>query len=83
MALFGSDESATANRFSGTRLYFGIGFTAAIDRFMSIFFQLEGLPFADELNYEPRQAFMEPYNGALIADKDHFVYGMGGITLKF
>ena len=28
-------------------------------------------------------AFMEPYNGALIADNDHFVYGMAGITLKF
>ena len=25
---------------------------------------------------------MEPYNGALIADKDHFVYGMGGISLE-
>ena len=82
MALFGNVDPNT-NRYSGTRLYFGIGFSAAIDRFTSIFFQLEGLPFADELNYEPRQAFMEPYNGALIADKDHFVYGMGGITLKF
>ena len=83
MALFGTSDPQFGARYSGTRLYFGIGFTAAIDRFMSIFFQLEGLPFADELNYEPRQAFMEPYNGALIADKDHFVYGMGGITLKF
>jgi hypothetical protein len=82
MALFGNVDPNT-NRYSGTRLYFGIGFSAAIDRFTSIFFQLEGLPFADELNYEPRQAFEEPYNGALIADKDHFVYGMGGITLKF
>ncbi len=83
MMLFPGSDPQFGARYSGTRLYFGIGFTAAIDRFMSVFFQLEGLPFADELNYEPRQAFMEPYNGALIADKDHFVYGMGGITLKF
>ena len=83
MMLFPGSDPQFGTRYSGTRLYFGIGFTAAIDRFMSVFFQLEGLPFADELNYEPRQAFMEPYNGALIADKDHFVYGMGGITLKF
>jgi hypothetical protein len=76
-------QDPNGNRFSGTRLYFGLGFTAAIDRFMSVFFQMEGLPFADELNYEPRLAYMEAYNSALIADKDHFVYGMGGVTLKF
>ena len=28
-------------------------------------------------------AFMDAYNGALIAKNDHFVYGMAGITLKF
>jgi hypothetical protein len=83
MMLFGTEDPQFGKRFTGSRLYFGIGFTAAIDRFMSIFFQLEGLPFADEFNYEPRKAFMEAYNGALIADKDHFVYGMGGISLKF
>ena len=73
----------TRNRFSGQRLYFGIGFTAAIDRFTSFFFQIEGLPFADQLSYKPRLAFMGTYNGALIAKNDHFVYGMAGITLKF
>ena len=67
------------NRFSGQRLYFGIGVTAAIDRFTSFFFQIEGLPFADQLSYKPRLAFMDAYNGALIAKNDHFVYGMAGI----
>jgi hypothetical protein len=81
-ALFG-DVDPQNNRFSGQRLYFGIGFTAAIDRFTSFFFQIEGLPFADQLSYKPRLAFMDSYNGALIAKNDHFVYGMAGITLKF
>jgi hypothetical protein len=82
MALFGNVDPNN-NRFSGQRLYFGIGFTAAIDRFTSFFFQIEGLPFADQLSYKPRLAFMDAYNGALIAKNDHFVYGMAGITLKF
>ena len=64
-------------------IYFGIGLTAAIDRFTSFFLQVEGLPFADQLSYKPRLAFMDAYNGALIAKNDHFVYGMTGITLKF
>jgi hypothetical protein len=81
MQLF--DEDPTNNRFSGQRLYFGIGISAAIDRFTSFFFQIEGLPFADQLSYKPRLAFMDAYNGALIAKNDHFVYGMAGITLKF
>jgi hypothetical protein len=81
MQLFDADPNT--NRFSGQRLYFGIGVTAAIDRFMSFFFQLEGLPFADQLSYKPRLAFMDAYNGALIAKNDHFVYGMAGISLKF
>ena len=72
-----------SNRFTGQRLYFGIGVTAAIDRFTSFFFQIEGLPFADQLSYKPRLAFMDAYNGALIAKNDHFVYGMAGISLKF
>jgi len=83
MELFGNEDPANGARFGGQRLYFGIGFTAAIDRFTSFFFQLEGLPFADQLSYKPRQAFMDAYNGALIAKNDHFVYGMAGITLKF
>src|SRR6476659_8754329 len=81
-ALFG-DVDPNNNRFTGQRLYFGIGVTAAIDRFTSFFFQLEGLPFADQLSYKPRLAYMDAYNGALIAKNDHFVYGMAGITLKF
>jgi hypothetical protein len=77
------DADPNSNRFSGQRLYFGIGITAAIDRFTSFFFQVEGLPFADQLSYKPRLAFMDAYNGALIAKTDHFVYGMAGISLKF
>jgi len=80
-ALF--DKDPNNNRFSGQRLYFGIGITAAIDRFTSFFLQIEGLPFADQLSYKPRIAFMDAYNGALIAKNDHFVYGMAGISLKF
>ena len=49
---------------------------------MSVFFQLEFLPFPDQFSYEPRQAFKETYNGALIADKDHFVYGMARHLLE-
>ena len=81
MQLF--DKDPNSNRFSGQRLYFGIGITAAIDRFTSFFLQIEGLPFADQLSYKPRLAFMDAYNGALIAKNDHFVYGMAGISLKF
>jgi PEGA domain-containing protein len=81
MQLF--DQNPNGNRFTGQRLYFGIGITAAIDRFMSFFFQIEGLPFADQLSYKPRLAFMDAYNGALIAKNDHFVYGMAGLSLKF
>jgi hypothetical protein len=81
MQLFDADPNS--NRFSGQRLYFGIGLTAAIDRFTSFFIQIEGLPFADQLSYKPRLAFMDAYNGALIAKNDHFVYGMAGISLKF
>jgi len=83
MGLFDGQDPSNGARFSGQRLYFGIGFTAAIDRFTSFFFQIEGLPFADQLSYKPRLAFMDAYNGALIAKNDHFVYGMAGITLKF
>ncbi len=81
--LFEGEDPSNGARFSGQRLYFGIGFTAAIDRLTSFFFQIEGLPFADQLSYKPRLAFMDAYNGALIAKNDHFVYGMAGITLKF
>jgi hypothetical protein len=81
--LFGGEDPSNGARFSGQRLYFGIGVTAAIDRFTSFFLQIEGLPFADYLSYKPRYAFMDAYNGALIAKNDHFVYGLAGISLKF
>ena len=61
----------------------GLGVTAAIDRFLSFFFQLEFLPFPDRFSYEQRMAFAGKYNSALFADNDHFLYGMAGITLKF
>jgi len=77
------DQDPNSNRFTGQRLYFGIGFTAAIDRFTSFFLQIEGLPFADQLSYKPRLAYTDAVNGALIAKNDHFVYGMAGISLKF
>jgi len=83
MGMFDGQDPSNGARFSGQRLYFGIGVTAAIDRLTSFFFQLEGLPFADQLSYKPRFAFMDAYNGALIAKNDHFVYGMAGISLKF
>jgi hypothetical protein len=81
MQLF--DQDPNSNRFTGQRLYFGIGVTAAIDRFTSFFLQIEGLPFADQLSYKPRLAYTDAVNGALIAKNDHFVYGMAGISLKF
>ena len=74
---------ANAERFGGGRLYFGLGITAAIDRFMSFFFQLEFLPFPDRFSYEQRPAFAGRYNSALLADNDHFLYGMAGLSLKF
>ncbi len=80
-ALFGGSDP-TQTRFSGKRLYFGLEIAAAIDRFTSVFFQLEGLPFADQLSYKPREAFQDRYNSALFT-KDHFIYGMGGFSLKF
>jgi hypothetical protein len=74
---------ANGERFGGQRLYFGLGVTAAIDRFMSFFFQLEFLPFPDRFSYNQRPAFAGKYNSALFADNDHFLYGMAGISLKF
>jgi hypothetical protein len=53
-------RTRTATRFSGQRLYFGIGVTAAIDRLTSFFFQLEGLPFADQLSYKARSRSWTP-----------------------
>lgn len=70
------------NRFGGTRFYFGIGATAAIDRLTSLFLQFEFIPFPDQLSPEPRKAFMDAYNSAMMK-KDTFLYGQAGVTLKF
>ena len=68
------------NRFSGSRVYAGIGATAAIDRLVSIFFQLEFLPFPSQFNYEPGRA-SRAVQPALIG-KDPFVYGSAGVSLE-
>lgn len=80
-ALF--DKDPNTNRFSDSRIYAGLGATAAMDKFTSFFFQLEFLPFPDQFNYQQRLAFTGAVNNALLATKDHFVYGMGGVSLKF
>jgi hypothetical protein len=80
-ALFGTVDPNT-ERFSGSRVYAGIGATAAIDRLVSVFFQLEFLPFPSQFDYERRPGFEDAYNGALIG-KDPFVYGSAGVSLKF
>jgi hypothetical protein len=79
--LFGG-EDPTQNWFGGRRLYFGLEVAASIDRFTSVFLQLEGLPFADSLSYRQRMAYQDRYNSALFT-RDHFIYGMGGFSLKF
>jgi hypothetical protein len=81
MGLFPNDPNS--HRYSGSRLYAGIGATAAMDRFTSFFLQIEFLPFPDQFNYDQRLAFEGKINNALLADKDPFVYGMAGVTLKF
>ncbi|HEX4406158.1 MAG TPA: PEGA domain-containing protein [Polyangia bacterium] len=76
------DKDPNTNRFGGNRLYLGIGATAALDRFTSLFIQIEFLPAPDTLSPEPRKAFDDKYNGAM-PGKDPFIYGMGGLSLKF
>jgi hypothetical protein len=76
----GSDPNF--NRFSGKRLYLGIGASAALDRYMSLFFQLEFLPAPDTFSPAPRPAFTDAVNSAML-DKDTFIYGTAGISLKF
>ena len=78
--LFGTAEPS--HYFSGSRLYFGFEAVAALDRFTSVFFKIEFLPFPDQLSFKPRKAFLDAYDSALF-DTDPFVYGMGGISLKF
>jgi hypothetical protein len=79
--LFPNDPNT--HRYSGSRLYAGIGATAAMDRFTSFFIQIEFLPFPDQFNYDQRLAFEGKVNNALLFDRDPFVYGMAGVTLKF
>jgi hypothetical protein len=79
--LFGT-TNPNSNRFSGSRLYAGIAAVAAIDRYMSLFLQIEFLPFPSQFSYESRKAFKDAYNPALLQD-DPFVYGTAGLELKF
>jgi hypothetical protein len=66
-------------RFSGQRLYIGFAATAALDRFTSIFLQMEFVP---GLAPAARPAFTDALNSAM-AEKDTFIYGMVGVSLKF
>jgi hypothetical protein len=78
--LFPKDPNT--NRFGGNRIYLGIGATAALDRYTSLFLQLEVLPAPDTFSYEERYAFDNKYNGVM-PGKDPFYYGQVGISLKF
>jgi hypothetical protein len=78
--LFSSNPNT--NRYSGSRLYAGIAAVAAIDRYMSVFLQIEFLPFPSQFSYEARKGFKDAYNSALF-EEDPFVYGMAGVELKF
>jgi hypothetical protein len=78
--LFNKDPNT--NRFGGNRLYLGIGATASLDRYTSVFLQLEILPAPDTFSYETRQAFDHRYNGAMLG-KDPMFYGTAGLSLKF
>ena len=78
--LFATDPNTS--RYSGSRMYAGVAAVAAIDRYMSIFFQIEFLPFPSQFSYEARKGFKDAYNGALF-EEDPFVYGMAGVELKF
>jgi hypothetical protein len=75
-------KDPNVNRFSGSRFYLGLAAVAAIDRYTSVFFQLEFLPAPSEFSYSQREAFQDSINGALLT-KDTFVYGMGGFEMKF
>jgi hypothetical protein len=78
--LFNKDPNT--NRFGDNRVYLGIGATAALDRYTSLFLQLEFLPAPDQFSYDIRPAFDSRYNGAMLG-KDPFYYGQVGISLKF
>jgi hypothetical protein len=80
-AIFGP-ENPNTQRFSGKRLYLGIGATAALDRYTSVFLHLEFLPAPDTFSPPPRLAFTDAVNSAM-PQKDPFIYGTIGISLKF
>jgi hypothetical protein len=79
--IFGTSDP-NFSRFSGKRLYLGIGASAALDRYMSLFFQLEFLPAPDTFSPAPRLAFTDAVNSAML-EKDTFIYGTAGVSLKF
>jgi hypothetical protein len=79
-ALFEKDPNN--NRFGGNRVYLGIGATAALDRYTSLFLQLEFLPAPDTFSYDIRKQFDSRYNGAMLGH-DPFYYGSIGVSLKF
>ena len=60
----------------------GFEAVAAIDRFISVFLQIEFLPFPSQFSFKPRMGFQDAYNSSLF-EKDPFVYGMAGVELKF
>jgi len=78
--LFTKDPNTS--RFGGDRLYLGFGVTAALDRYTSLFLQVEFLPAPDTFNYDIRYSFDDRYNGAMLAH-DPFYYGQAGVSLKF
>ncbi|HXI54976.1 MAG TPA: PEGA domain-containing protein [Polyangia bacterium] len=80
-SLFGGQDP-NDHWFSGNRLYAGVGVTASLDHLTSLYFQIEFLPFPSQFGYEPRQAFTDKINSAMF-DKDTFVYGSAGVSLKF
>jgi hypothetical protein len=79
-ALF--DKDPNSNRFGGNRVYLGFGATAALDRYTSLFLQVEFLPAPDTFSYDIRKGFDNRYNGVLLGH-DPFYYGMAGFSLKF
>ncbi|HVU50873.1 MAG TPA: PEGA domain-containing protein [Polyangia bacterium] len=79
-SLFSKDPNSS--RFGGSRLYLGFGVAAALDRYTSLFLQVEFLPAPDTFNYDIRQQFDDRYNGAMLGH-DPFYYGQAGVSLKF
>jgi hypothetical protein len=75
-------KDPNTNRFADDRLYLGLSVTAALDRYTSLFLQLEFLPAPDTFNYAVRPAYDSSYNGAMLGH-DPFYYGQIGVSLKF